>query len=158
MRPVRADADDAVSRSMMVAREKLPGYAKEIIDLEAWLTRLTSNVCLDIKKERWRATRRVDSLDAHDLDHSRRTLRTPQTPEESCLASQVRESIRRALQELSPGLSAVAELRFVQEASYPAIAERLRITQAAARKRVQKARRFLRQHLAGVLTLTAPRE
>src|SRR5260370_30319739 len=70
MRPVRADADDAVSRSMMVAREKLPGYAKEIVDLEAWLTRLTSNVCLDIKKERWRATKRVDSLDDNELDHN----------------------------------------------------------------------------------------
>src|SRR5437773_1114233 len=46
-----AEADDAVSRSMMVARDRLPEHAQRIENLEAWLTRLTCNVCLDIHRE-----------------------------------------------------------------------------------------------------------
>src|SRR5258708_13958583 len=125
-------------------------------DSEGGLTGLSSDVCLDNKKERGGPKKRVDSLDDNDLDHNSQTLLPPQTPEESCLASQVRESIGRALDELSPGLSAVADLRFVQEASYQTIAERLRITQTAARNRVQKARQTLRQNLASVFSLNAP--
>src|SRR5260370_38424865 len=63
MRPVRADADDAVSRSMMVAREKLPGYAKEIVDLEAWLPPRTRNVGLHVRNEPGAGTERVDPPD-----------------------------------------------------------------------------------------------
>src|SRR5215213_9589769 len=74
MRRVRHDAEDAVSRSMMTARERLPEYAAEIIDLEAWLTRLTSNVCLDLKKERCRGTRRADPLDENVLTRREASL------------------------------------------------------------------------------------
>src|SRR5947207_9089103 len=57
------DAADAVSRAMLVARSKLPTYAAHIENLEAWLTRLTCNVCLDIHRERQRATDRSVEVD-----------------------------------------------------------------------------------------------
>jgi RNA polymerase sigma factor (sigma-70 family) len=147
MQRVVPEAEDAVSRSMMIALQKLPKYANEIVDLEAWLTRLTSNVCLDIKKERCRGARRVDPLEDTILARRESTLLDPPTPEEACLAAQVREQINFAFAQLPPILGAVAKMRFLQEASYTTIAEQLSITETAARKRVQKARMVLRCHL-----------
>lgn len=155
MRRVRTDAEDAVSRSMMTARERLPEYASEIIDLEAWLTRLTSNVCLDLKKERCRGTRRADPLDENILTRREATLAEPQTPEDTCFASQLRQLISSAFSQLPPALGAAAQLRFLNEASYATIAESLSITETAARKRVQKARVVLKQQLAPLIN--APR-
>ena len=156
MRRLRMDTEDAVSRSMMTAREKLPVYASEIIDLQAWLTRLTSNVCLDIKKERCRGVHRAETLDDQILARREATLADPPTPEESCLTAQLREHISDAFSQLPAALSAAARLRFLAEASYSTIAERLSITEAAARKRVQKARVVLRRELAQV-ALNEPR-
>lgn len=152
MQRVRTDTDDAVSRSMMIAREKLPEYAREIVDVKAWLTRLTSNVCLDIKKERCRGTRRADPLDENVLNRREATLCDPPTPEDTCFAAQVRQHIGEAFAHLPPGLGAAAQLRFLQEASYTTIAERLSITETAARKRVQKARVVLRRELGSLVT------
>ena len=60
----QSEADDAVSRSMMVARDRLPEHAQRIENLEAWLTRLTCNVCLDIHRERRRLGRGAINIDA----------------------------------------------------------------------------------------------
>jgi RNA polymerase sigma-70 factor (ECF subfamily) len=148
MKRMRFDAEDAVSRSMMTAHEKLPAYASQIIDLEAWLTRLTSNVCLDIKKERCRGTRRADPLDENALIHREPTLTSQETPEEACFAAQLRQRIGDAFSQLPPALGAAAQLRFLGEASYSTIAQQLSITETAARKRVQKARVVLKRQLA----------
>jgi RNA polymerase sigma-70 factor (ECF subfamily) len=147
MRRVHADADDAVSRSMLVAHAKLPEYAAQILDVEAWLTRLTCNVCLDIKKERCRGSRKSESLDERILSRREATLPEPLSPEEAVLLAQVGAGIRSAIAELPASLRAVAELRFVQELGYDVIAERLSITEANARKRVQQARERLRPRL-----------
>src|SRR5689334_15802337 len=152
MRCTRIDTEDAVSRSMMTAREKLPEYASEIIDLQAWLTRLTSNVCLDIKKERCRGVYRADMLDESVLTRREASLGTPPTPEDICFASQLRKHIGEAFSKLPVGLGAAARLRFLAEASYSNIAERLSITETAARKRVQKARVVLKRHLEPLLS------
>ena len=147
MRCVGADADDAVSRSMLVAHAKLPAYAAEIIDVEAWLTRLTCNVCLDIKKERCRGSRKAEMLDEDVLTRREASLPKAQTPEDMVLVTQIGRGIRRAIAELPPPLRAVAELRFVHESGYGVIARFLSISEANARKRVQQARELLRPQL-----------
>lgn len=152
MQRVHADADDAVSRSMLVAHAKLPEYAAEIIDVEAWLTRLTSNVCLDIKKERCRGSRKAETLDERVMSRREATLPAELTPEDYALLAQVGDGIRSAIAQLPAALRTVAELRFLHEAPYGVIAERLSITEPNARKRVQQARELLRprlRHLAG---------
>jgi len=154
MRRVGADADDAVSRSMLVAHAKLPEYAAEIIDVEAWLTRLTCNVCLDIKKERCRGSRKSETLDERVLARREASLPDALSPEDVVMTGQIGAGIRDAIAELPPPLRIVAELRFVQEMDYDFISQRLSITEANARKRVQQAREQLRprlRHLAGVL-------
>lgn len=151
MKYVRADAEDAVSRSMLVARDKLPIYAREIIDVEAWLTRLTSNVCLDMKKERSRGTKRAQTLDEAVMARREPTLPEPRSPEEHYASSQTLSAIGEAIEALPRGLHDAAMLRFVHEEGYPDIAARLGITEANARKRVQLARALLNQQLRPLL-------
>jgi len=147
MRSVEADADDAVSRSMLVAYAKLPVYAAEIIDIEAWLTRLACNVCLDMKKERCRGSRKAEVLDEQVIARREATLPEPMSPEDTVVHMQIANTILKAIDELPSTLRDVAHLRFVQEVSYDAIAQTLAITEVNARKRVQQAREQLRPRL-----------
>jgi len=147
MQRVHADADDAMSRSMLLAHAKLPAYAAQIIDVEAWLTRLTSNVCLDIKKERCRGSRKSELLDERVLSRREATLPEPLSPEDCVLLAQMGNGIRNAIEALPQPLQIVAELRFVQELGYDDIAKRVGITGVNARKRVQQARELLRPRL-----------
>ena len=147
MRWAREDAEDAISRSMLLARAKLPTYAAEIVDLEAWLTRLVCNVCSDMKKERCRATRRARELDDDSLVRREASLPEPLDPEQASISSQILMIIRAAIAALPPRLRSAAYLRLVHNAGYPDIAERLGITEPNARKRVQQAREMLRSDL-----------
>ena len=144
MSGMQADADDAMSRSMLIARKKLPDYAANIENLEAWLTRLTCNVCLDIHREHARAQRDAVSLD--DITAEQEPLTRDPSPEADCLTRELRASIANAIASLPPKLRDVVRLRFLQEMSYDAIANTLSITSENARKRVQQARTAL-QHL-----------
>ena len=151
MHPSAADAEDAMSRSMMLAREKLPDYADAILDLEAWLTRLACNVCCDLKKEHARRAAGAEAFDENALARREATLSYPPSPEDLCASRQIVESINRAIAELPPPLRDTARLRFLHEESYAAIATRLGIREANARKRVQQARMILTETLIPIL-------
>jgi RNA polymerase sigma factor (sigma-70 family) len=151
MNGAEGDVDDAVSRSMFVAMEKMPEYAASILNVEAWLTRLTCNVCIDIQRERSRAARGAVSVDADRGIEE--LLVSNDSPEEHCLASELGTLIARAINELRPPLREAARLRFVEEASYPAIAKELAITEVNARKRVQQSRTILRERLTVEIAL-----
>jgi RNA polymerase sigma-70 factor (ECF subfamily) len=141
------DAADAVSRAMLVAQSKLPSYAQHIENLEAWLTRLTCNVCLDMHRERQRATHgRVD------FDHTAGVEDPSCTPEDDYLAREVRKIISMAINDLPASLRDAATLRFVQETPYPAMARTLSISVENARKRVQQARAILRRRIRAELS------
>lgn len=146
MKGAHFDAADAVSRSMMVARAKLPAYATHIDNLEAWLTRLTCNVCMDMHRERQRAQQGRINLDDHPpLDDP--ALSCGHSPEDEYLSTEVGRIIAACIAELPLPLRDVANLRFVQEMDYPVIAELLDISVENARKRVQQARAFLRERI-----------
>jgi RNA polymerase sigma-70 factor (ECF subfamily) len=57
------DAEDALSRAMLKAWEKLRDCTDDIKNFKAWLTKLTYNLCADIHRERNRGAVGVDSLD-----------------------------------------------------------------------------------------------
>jgi RNA polymerase sigma-70 factor (ECF subfamily) len=145
------DAADAVSRAMLVAQSKLPSYAAHIENLEAWLTRLTCNVCLDMHRERQRALQGRVSLD-ESVAVEDPALSCGHSPEDDYLACEVRKIIAVAINELPTALRDAAHLRFVQETSYPMMARTLSITVENARKRVQQARAILRQRIKSDLS------
>ena len=140
------DAADAVSRAMLVAQSKLPAYAAHIENVEAWLTRLTCNICLDMHRERQRAVQGRISLDETVMTEDP-ALSCAHSPEDDYLACEVRKIVAVAINELPDALRDAAHLRFVQETSYPVMARMLSITVENARKRVQQARAILRQRI-----------
>lgn len=144
MRGVPADAADAVSRSMLLAFAKLPAHAEEIQNLQAWLTRLTRNVCVDMCRERQRlTTRATTTVDDIAIDDKAPVDPRP-SPEEEALSNEFCTSLLGAVDALPPLLREVARQRFLHDTSYERIADMLSITEAAARKRVQQARMILR--------------
>lgn len=151
MSGVAADAADAVSRSMMVAHDRLPSYAANIENVEAWLTRLTCNVCLDIHRERKRDTRGHVDLGT-TTDEEPYVAENP-SPEEALLQSEACRTIANAIDTLPRMLRDAAQLRFLQELDYPVVAERLHITESNARKRIQQARAILCDRLGKTVTL-----
>ena len=145
MSGVTADADDAVSRSMFVARRKLTAYAQEIVNLEAWLTRMACNVCADLRRQQRRRELGAVSLDCvMTRDHPAQPM---PSPEEVCSSREVGVMIHRGIVQLPRPLREPARLRLLHEVDYPEIAKRLAITPENARKRVQQARAILRQLL-----------
>jgi RNA polymerase sigma factor (sigma-70 family) len=141
MSGVTDDAADALSRSMLVALEKLPGYVSSIISVEAWLTRLTCNVCMDMYRERRRECVEIVRPSVEE------TPGEGWSPEEEAIASETFTRIATAIAELPPPLRDAARMRFLDEQSYEAMASRLSITYDNARKRVQQARAVLRDRL-----------
>ena len=148
------EADDAVSRSMMVARDRLPEHAQRIENLEAWLTRLTCNVCLDIHRERRRLGRGAINIDTDAAAEP--ALMVKSTPESVYYSCEVRGVIAKAIAGLPVALRDAANLRFIQETSYQIIALRLCITPENARKRVQQARALLREQIKRELEIELP--
>lgn len=57
------DAEDALSRAMLKAWEKVQKYAGEIANFKAWLVTLTRNLCVDIHRERSRGANRVEDIE-----------------------------------------------------------------------------------------------
>ena len=142
MRGSTADALDAVSRSMMLAFRKLPAHATKIENLQAWLTRLTRNVCNDIHREQQRLT--VGMADDDSVAEELLAADPSPSPEDVVLSNEMRVRLQTAIESLPPLLRDVARLRFLHEASYGSIASTLSITEPTARKRVQQARTVLR--------------
>lgn len=145
MRGSKADALDAVSRSMLLAFRKLPAHATKIENLQAWLTRLTRNVCADIRREQLRLSAGGNGVDIDEIVAEEIGAADPSpSPEEVALSNETRMRLQRAIDSLPPLLRGVAQMRFLHEASYEAIASALSITEPTARKRVQQARTVLR--------------
>jgi RNA polymerase sigma factor (sigma-70 family) len=145
MRGSKADALDAVSRSMLLAFRKLPAHATKIENLQAWLTRLTRNVCADIRREQLRLSAGGNGVDIDEIVAEEVGAADPSpSPEEVALSNETRIRLQRAIDSLPPLLRGVAQMRFLHEASYEAIASTLSITEPTARKRVQQARTVLR--------------
>lgn len=157
MSGIHADAADAASRTMLMAWEKLPLSAGEILNVKAWLTRLGCNVCFDMHRERQRRTRAVDAFTTVAKIGTHPSVRDVPSPERKFLSDEACSKIRDAIAELPPTLRNAATRRFLQDQSYEAIARDAGITEANARKRVQQARELLAQRLGHAIKVRCTR-
>ena len=69
------------------------------------------------------------------------------SPYQYAIALETEETVEQAIQKLPFLLRQAFILRCIEELSYPEIAQRLEITEANARKRVEQARAKLRKSL-----------
>jgi RNA polymerase sigma factor (sigma-70 family) len=119
---------------------KFTQYANQIRQWRSWLTKLCHRTCLDFQRSV------CPSLNLEELDNE---LGTPDclSPYQYAIALETEETIDQAMQKLPFLLRQAFILRCIEELSYSEIAQRLEITEANARKRVEQARAKLRKSL-----------
>ena len=144
---VREDAEDALSRAMLRALDKLQHIGPRIENIRAWLTRLTVNLCADVHRERKRRTRRLEHIDDVLPSLGEGLPADIDSPEDALLIRETYVCVCDAVNDLPDRLREPFALRFFQEMAYIDIAERLILTNQNVRKRIQQARAILKQRL-----------
>ena len=133
------DAKDVVQEAYLRAYKGLRRFRGDAA-FSTWLYRITAN-CASTQLTR-RSRHRHDELD----DEFEMTDQQPENnPEARADASVLREQLRTALEDLPPRLRAVVVLRDVYDLPHEAIAAELGISEAAAKVRLHRARRRLRE-------------
>jgi RNA polymerase sigma-70 factor (ECF subfamily) len=145
----RTDAEDALSRAMLKAWEKVQKYAGKISNFKSWLTSLTHNLCVDILRERSRGANRVEDIEGYASDEEQGLVRSEDTPESAVEIGEKRIVIRRAIDNLPTRLRETFILHYREELSYPEIAQRQEISYQNVCKRISQARKILREELRG---------
>ena len=143
------DAEDALSRAMLKALEKVQKYAGKIVNFKAWLTQLTRNLCVDIYRERSRGANRVEDIEVYASSDEQGLVVQNETPESVLDMDEKKIVIRRAIDELPTKMRETFILHFYEELSHQGIAERQDITYQNVRKRISQARAILVKQLRG---------
>ncbi|MEH1861776.1 MAG: sigma-70 family RNA polymerase sigma factor [Nostoc sp.] len=143
------DAEDALSRAMLKAWEKMQKYAGKITNFKSWLTSLTHNLCVDIHRERDRGANRVEDIEVYASGKEEGLVRSEDTPETAMETGEKKMVIRRAIANLPTRLRETFILHFDRELSYPEIAQLQEISYQNVCKRVSQARAILRLKLRG---------
>jgi RNA polymerase sigma-70 factor (ECF subfamily) len=143
------EAEDACSVVLEKAHLSLPGKLSQIRNLDAWIYRMTINVCIDIKRGKTRRLRLMGSGAAEANRPGRRpAVCSALDPESQLLGKELRTLILKSIDRLPSRLVSAARLYFVEDLTYDDLSEKLSITNANARKRIQEARKHLRISLA----------
>ena len=143
------DAEDALSRAMLKALEKVQKYAGEIVNFKAWLTQLTRNLCVDIYRERSRGTNRVEDIEVYASGEEQGLVIQNETPESVLEMDEKKIVIRGAIDELPTRLRETFILHFYEELSHQEIAEKQNISYQNVCKRISQARAILAKELRG---------
>ncbi|NEP57174.1 MAG: RNA polymerase sigma factor [Symploca sp. SIO2G7] len=143
------DAEDALSRSMLKAWEKVQKFAGQITNFKGWLTSLTRNLCVDIYRERSRGANRVEDIEGYASGEESGLVGSEDIPERAVETDEQRVVIRRAIDNLSPKLRETFILHFYQDLSYSEIAQEQEISYKNVCKRISQARQILREELRG---------
>jgi RNA polymerase sigma-70 factor (ECF subfamily) len=139
------DAEDALSRAMLKAWEKLRNSMVEIKNFKSWVTKLTYNICVDIHRESRRGGKQVESLDATGFEYQEEIASQEENPLIAATEQELANFFSLAIDELPPKLRETFILHFKEELSYKEIAEKLNISYDNVRKRICQARKILKQ-------------
>ena len=139
-----AKIDDAMSQ----ARDKAYNYYLEATEafrsFSAWVSTLTKNICTDIHRDNDRQLKLCKTVShSPELFYFSNTSSTPL--EESVQLTNTLEDVSSAFQKLPNDLKLPMHYRFVEDMEYSEIADLLQITPANVRKRIQLARKKLRE-------------
>ena len=147
---VHEEAEDALSILIIKLVDLLPRHAEQIRNLRAWLTRITYNLCIDIRREIKRS-RTFASLDDLTAVEDAVLCSAAETPEDTALRVEGQQVMYSAIESLSANLRTPFLLHHVYGWPYQEIAVRLAISPENARKRSQLGRAALQQMLEDYL-------
>src|SRR5947207_9142879 len=145
----REDAQDVVQEAFLKAFQHLAGF-RENSKFSTWLIRITLNQSLMKLRER-RVTREVSIDNDFQSEEDSRPIDVADwspNPEELYSAAELREILRKTLQELGPGLRMVFVLREIEGLSLEQTAEALGLSLSAVKARSWRARLQPRERLS----------
>ena len=143
------DAEDALSRAMLKAWEKVQKIGVEIDNFKSWLSTLTHNLCVDIHRERSRGANRVEDIELYASSVEQGLVSFEDTQDCAMETGEKRIVIRRAIDNLPSRLRETFILHFYRELSYQEIAQQQEISYQNVCKRISQARKILREELRG---------
>ena len=141
------DARDMAQEAFIRAFNSLASFRGES-KFSVWLYRLTSNICIDFL--RGRAKRRTVSLNWEDEDGEEGELEIPDerfSPEARLERTELRESVRRGLDSLSPEYREILLLREINGQSYDEKSRALHQAEGTVKSRIFRARKKLSEFL-----------
>ncbi|NES91973.1 RNA polymerase sigma factor [Okeania sp. SIO2B9] len=144
----QADAEDALSDSMLKALHKVRKFAGKIANLPAWLMTLTRNLCLDLIRKRSRRAVGVDDIEWVGDSGEMGVASAVELPEQVLEKDERSVVIRRAIASLPERMRETFILHFYQELSYQEIVERQGISYDSVYKRISQARKKLKEMLS----------
>ncbi|MGI8586278.1 MAG: RNA polymerase sigma factor [Chloroflexia bacterium] len=144
------DAEDVTQEVFVRVYKALPAYQAERASLRTWLARIVLNAChthrrRNLLRRLWQrnADPSTTEEDAGPTDLTRWGM-----PEDQALQTELRYTIKRALDRLQPEYRTVLVLHYYSELSCPEIAHILDCPEGTVYSRLHRGRRLLRAELA----------
>ncbi len=142
-----ADAEDALSTAMLRAERAFD--PEKILNPVAWFNRLVHNACIDHYRHRSRTSTLGDAVEIAPDEAAPTTVdvQNGRSGEEELLSREGLNETLCAILELPGELMEPLMLRCLAERPYEEIAREMDLSNAAVRKRVQLARKYLKDIL-----------
>jgi RNA polymerase sigma-70 factor, ECF subfamily len=153
----REDSEDAVQEALLKAFQNLAEF-REDSQFSTWLIRITVNQSL-MKLRKQRAHKDVSLDEDFESDGDALPVDVPHrapNPEQLFWASEFRDILGRAVEDLRPILRTVFVLRDVEGLSIEQTAQVLNLSQAAVKARLWRVRLHLRERLNRYFDERAP--
>ncbi|MGD1805483.1 RNA polymerase sigma factor [Dapis sp. BLCC M126] len=144
----QTDAEDALSRAMLKAWEKVQKFEGKITNFKAWLVQVTRNLCIDIIREHSRQATGVESIERVANTEEMGMASSVESPESILEREERYIEIRRAIADLPERLHETFTLHFYEELTHTEIAERQGISYDNVCRRIYVAKKKLKEKLS----------
>ena len=143
----REDAEDVLVEALLRASRHLD-QLRESVAFRAWLAQIARRVCWQLKERE----SLLPLLQLSALEDEGREIAGADPPPDAQLASrQMKALLDEAIGQLPADYRAVYQMRGLEELRGDEVAKRLKISEAAMKSRLHRAREMVRQHLDAAL-------
>jgi RNA polymerase sigma-70 factor (ECF subfamily) len=152
----RGEAEEETQNACWKAFQHIANFHGES-EFSTWLMRIVENQCLMLIRHKRRA--QFVHLDNHDSEHHSQPIQLPTLdadPEAECGSREVLQVLKTEMRRVPPLLRNVLVMRDVEELPMNDLADKLGISVAAAKSRLQRARSELRKRMLRHCTSTGP--
>jgi RNA polymerase sigma-70 factor (ECF subfamily) len=147
-----ANAEDVLAQVAVKVWDKWPNNLKKINNPQAWLTRLSYNLCVDTLRKLNRESNPLDNLEELINTEDESLAFHGFSPESVFYHNEMENYFNHVIDTLPPKLRSPFILFYYQEIPYQEIAHQLALSKDNVRKRIQQARELLQQPLNDYLT------
>jgi RNA polymerase sigma-70 factor (ECF subfamily) len=139
------DAQDLTQEVFIKMYRTLQSYDLERGAFMTWVTTITRNLLVDHFRKS-KQDRMTDSIDSAPSEHedamplSEQIQDTSLTPDARAQSREVKETVHKALQKLSPDLREAVILRDLQDMDYKEIATVLKVPEGTVKSRINRGR------------------